>query len=161
MIRLPPLTRRQRLLSPISPFVQPPVVQHIAREDILVEDAITETPLVMVEKISRNPSNWTKICHNSFILRIVNTGYKLQFNADSILPQSVISVPSDKFQKIAIQCKISKFLAIGAIFCVPKSPTNLLSRVFCVKKANGEDRLILDLSKLNEQIVKVSFEMEG
>ena len=79
--------------------MQSPVVQHIAREDILVEDAITETPLVMARNISRYPSNWTKICHNSFILRIVNTGYKLQFNADYVLPQSVISVPADKFQK--------------------------------------------------------------
>ena len=115
----------------------------------------------MAGNISRYPSNWTKICHNSFILRIVKTGYKLQFNADYVLPQSVISVPTDKFQKIALQNQISKFLAIGAISCVPKSPTNLLSRVFCVKKANGEDRMILDLSKLNEQIVKVSFKMEG
>ena len=78
--------------------MQSPVVQHIAREDILVEDAITET-LVMAGNISRYPSNLTKICHNSFILRIVNTGYKLQFTADYVLPQSVISVPADKFHK--------------------------------------------------------------
>lgn len=36
----------------------------------------------------------------------------------------------------------------------------ILSRVFIVKKANGKNRMIIDLSKINTQIIKVTFKME-
>lgn len=59
-----------------------------------------------------------------------------------------------------IQSQIDKHLFSGAISKVNNQSDLLLSRVFLVKKSNGKDRLIIDLSLLNHQIIKISFKME-
>lgn len=110
--------------------------------------------------ITRYFNNWLKISNNSFILRIVSEGYKLQFIQNPILPNSVVSSTNNLNKKKALVNQINKYLSSGAISEVPSSPLNILSRIFTVKKSNGSDRMIIDLSQLNKQISKVSFQME-
>lgn len=44
---------------------------------------------------------------------------------------------------------------------MPLDNTKIVSRVFTVKKSNGKDRMIIDLSELNKIVNKVHFKMEG
>ena len=90
----------------------------------------------------------------------MSEGYKLQFLNNPVLPPSVSSSTTNCKYHLALATQIQKLLVSKAISKVPFSPDHLLSRVFTVKKANGDDRMILDLSKLNIQIAKVSFQME-
>jgi hypothetical protein len=111
-------------------------------------------------KIARYLKNWLDISENKFILRIVAEGYKLQFLNNPVLPPSVSSSTTNPKRHLVLANQIQKLLVSGAISKVPFSCDLVLSRIFTVKKANGDDRMILDLSKLNTQIVKVSFQME-
>ena len=56
--------------------------------------------------------------------------------------------------------QISKPLKSAAISVIPHSADQLLSRIFLVPKANGENRFVPNLSKLNTQIAKVHFKIE-
>jgi len=94
------------------------------------------------------------------VLRIVREGYKLQFVNCPQFPFSVVSRSNSVVNHSVLSTQIDSLLSSGAISKVPLSSNNLCSRIFTVKKANGKDRMILDLSLLNTQIIKVSFQME-
>ena len=59
-----------------------------------------------------------------------------------------------------IHSQIFKLLDLGAISEVPFSHDLVLSRIFNVEKSNGSDRMIIDLSNLNTEISKSTFQME-
>ena len=93
------------------------------------------------------------------MLNVIQSGYKIQLiNANVSLPH-IKSNPS-KANKSAIQQEINSLLASGAISKTFKQENDIVSRIFLVKKKNGKNRLILDLSSLNLHIVKTSFKME-
>ena len=77
------------------------------------------------------------------------------------LPNSVLSSYSCPIKCKAIQDQIDSYLSINAISKVDPHPSQLLSHIFLVKKANGKNRMIIDLSLLNLQILKISFKMEN
>ena len=104
---------------------------------------------------------WKEITTNNFVLRIVSEGYKFQFSASPALLPPVISAPKSPDQIKALQLEIVRLLDSGAISPISPSDDQFCSRVFCVKKANGKDRMIIDLSRLNRQILKVHFKMEN
>ena len=52
-------------------------------------------------------------------------------------------------------------LKSGAISKVERESNQFVLRVFNMKRANGKNRLIIDLSYLNTFVNKVSFRMEG
>lgn len=110
--------------------------------------------------IQRYYSNWLNITSNKFVLRIIREGYKLQFVHNFVLPKNVVSRPICNEKSSILQAQIDKLLISGAISIVSPDPTQVLSRVFTVKKSNGDDRMIIDLSKINTQINKVKFKME-
>lgn len=110
--------------------------------------------------ISRYLNNWLQITNDNFVLKIVSEGYKIQFINNPVFPQSIISSCSCPLKANAIQTQIDAYLSSSAISVIPPCSNILLSRIFLVKKANGKDRLIIDLSQLNLQINKVSFKME-
>ena len=111
--------------------------------------------------LSRYLSEWTKISSNNFILRIISEGYKIQFIENPCLPSQEFNSNKNRISHPAIHEQIQNFLASGAISQVQFSFDLILSRVFTVKKSNGKDRMIIDLSNLNKQISKVSFKMES
>lgn len=110
--------------------------------------------------ISRYISNWSSITNNQFILRIIREGYKIQFYNNPIFPKSVISSPVSTEKISSIQKQIDRLINFGAISAVAHDDSQILSRVFTVKKSNGDDRLIIDLSNINTQVNKVHFKME-
>lgn len=112
-------------------------------------------------QISRYINNWSNITHNKFILKIVKEGYKIQFISHPVQRSPIISNPKSLSSKTSLMEQINKNLSIGAISVVPKSNNHFVSRVFTVKKSNGDDRMIIDLSDLNEFVNKVTFKMEG
>ena len=109
--------------------------------------------------LTRYYKNWINITHDSFILNIIQTGYKIQLYSSKFDIPPVISTPS-KTNKIAILAEIDSLLCSGAVSKVSKAKDDLVSRVFLVKKKNGSNRMILDLSSLNHFVVKSSFKME-
>jgi len=72
----------------------------------------------------------------------------------------VITKPSSDKCNI-IRKLIDRNVKLGAISEVPFQSNQFVSRVFSVKKSNGDDRLIIDLSRLNNYLSKVHFSMEG
>lgn len=109
--------------------------------------------------IQRYIDNWGSITNNSFILRIVKDGYKIQFSTSPPLNSPIISNPSQLKIDI-LRTQINRHLRSGAISKIPKSNDQYVSRVFTVKKSNNDDRMIIDLSLLNTFIHKVHFRME-
>lgn len=85
----------------------------------------------------------------------------MQFVTDPVLPTSVNSTPSSQTKFNSLAQQVSNLIEKQAISKPATNSSLLLSRIFTVKKANGEDRLIIDLSKLNTQIVHVTFQMES
>lgn len=110
--------------------------------------------------IRKYVKNWHSLTDNSFILNIIHFGYKINFNNCSSFPCSVNSSVNSIQKRNDIMGQIDRLLLTGAISKVDPHPKQIYSRVFCVKKANGDNRMILDLSKLNKLIHKSSFKME-
>lgn len=149
-----------------SPFVQTPTrLDHPPEEELLLREegvvtTATNKPITQAAGISRYINNWFKITNNNFILNIVEFGYKLQFLPNPSFPQSVISHYKSHDKIVSLRQQIERHVLSGAISIVEPQPNQILSRVFTVKKSNGEDRMIIDLSLLNLQIKKISFKME-
>ena len=92
-------------------------------------------------------------------MNIIDSGYKLQFNTPPFQNSPVLTNPSPA--KLAIiQPLVSKLLDSGAISVIEPSNDQHVYRIFTVKKKNGKDRLIIDLSPLNNLIKKIHFRME-
>lgn len=111
--------------------------------------------------VSRYYDHWPSITKNSFILSIVRSGYCIQFHSPPEQFHSIISNPKCPNKRLALRQQIARNLQIGSISVVSPSNDQFLSRVFCVKKSNGEDRMIIDLSHLNSFVNKVHFKMES
>ena len=154
------MTIRTSSLLDNRPFVTagPPNLLAVV-EAVALPDP-TNAPSPVAGNISRYPENWNSISRNSFISNTINVGYKIQFVHSPRLPPSIrcSNLSSKKF--LTLNDQVQTLLRSGAISQVKYSEDLLLSRIFTVKKANGKDRMILDLSELNKQIVKVSFKME-
>ena len=106
--------------------------------------------------ITRYYENWIKITKNAFILRIVAEVYSFQCLSKPICNNPVISGPSSNEKILSLKGQISKLLNAGAISEIPKNSNQFVSRVFTVKKPNGNDRLIIDLSLLNKFILNLT-----
>ena len=111
--------------------------------------------------ISRYIDTWKCITSNNFVLSIVKDGYKIRFNSSNLLYQTIVSNPLSSARRKALQQQIHANLQSGAISQVPFSNDQYVSRVFTVKKSNGLDRMIIDLSNFNLLVPKVSFRMDS
>ena len=109
--------------------------------------------------LSRYLQNWYFVTKNSFILKIIQFGYKIQLNTSNIHIPPVVSVAS-KLKFPVISNEIKKLLDSGAISEVDFNSSDIVSRVFSVPKSSGGDRMIIDLSLLNDHVNKISFRME-
>ena len=103
-----------------------------------------------------------EITKSDFMLNIVPQGYKIQFNSAPLPNYPVISRYKSTEQRIATMSEIDSMLKSGAISIVSPDSDHYVSRVFNVKKRQIEkNRLIIDLSTLNNFVNKVHFRMEG
>ena len=121
----------------------------------------TNAEQLLSGNIRRYVEEWKKITSNNFILRIVKEGYKLQFTSAPKQSHPIISNPKSKSYNNNLRQEIEKLLASGAVSPIESSTEHFVSRVFLVKKSNGDNRLIIDLSPLNMFISKIFFRMEG
>ena len=128
------------------------------------------TPLSVTSNKSSGPCagnvqwcvvNWRKVTTSEFILSIIEQGYRIQFIATPKQNSPIISVCKSVEKCEAINSEIKCMLASGAISAVEPEFGHFVSRVFIVKKSNGKNRMIIDLSHLNDFVNKVSFRMEG
>lgn len=119
------------------------------------------SPSTSAGAISRYYDNWKKVTSNNFILRIVREGYKIQFNKIPHQKLPIISTCHSSEKHSALIEQIASNLTLGAISESDFSNDQYVSRVFTVKKSNGKNRMIIDLSDLNNCVSKVSFRMEG
>lgn len=72
----------------------------------------------------------------------------------------MISNVNCQLKQKELSSQIVNLLKTGAISKVEANPSQVCSRIFNVKKKNGKNRMILDLSIINTQINKISFKME-
>lgn len=141
-------------------FVAVAIGEKAQPEASLVVPAGLNNPPSTAGNLARYLNNWKNITSNNFILRIIREGYKLQFQNNPTFPNSAISNPSNSVQRKALKAEIRKNLISGAISKINKCSNQVVSRVFTVKKSNGTDRMIIDLSNINTQIIKIPFKME-
>ena len=113
----------------------------------------------MAGNLARYLPNWLNITSNKFILNIIQHGYKLQFSHSPPQPPPIITQPSKSKLPILISL-IDDLLLSGAISQVEPNEEQHVYRIFSVKKKNNDNRLIIDLSPLNELITKSHFRME-
>ena len=113
----------------------------------------------MAANLSRYLSEWKKYCNNSFLLNIIGSGYKIQLKWSDIFLPPIVTIPS-KLKNEIIWCEVSRLLSSGVISEVGFDDSQIVSRVFTVPKSNGGHRLVIDLSRLNKFVNRVSFRLE-
>lgn len=106
-------------------------------------------------------SEWEKLTSDQYILSIV-AGYKIEFGPDG--PPCQIRTPYpyklNDSEKQAVDAEIARLFINGVI-----EPTHerdgFVSNIFTRPKKDGNYRMILDLSKLNEHIEYLHFKMDS
>ena len=96
-----------------------------------------------------------KITNNNSLLNIISSGNRNQFPIALYQSKPIVSVTS-KLNSEIIEGQILNHLESGAILIFPYIYRVLLN----VKKSNGKDCLIINLSLLNSQISNSIFRME-
>ena len=111
--------------------------------------------------LARYYDKWSSIISNSFILNIVEFGFKIQLNIsyNQLNLPNIISIPS-KLKRNALAGEIKSNLESGFISIIDINGDFIASRVFTVPKNSGGHRLIIDLTRINNFINKVKFRME-
>ena len=133
--------------NPVTPRVSPPPPSH--------SDSLTTS----AGNLGRYAFNWSFVTNNSFILNIINSGYKIQLSHSNLFIPPVLSKPS-KLKLPIVKFELEKLINSGAVSkCLP-SAFDVVSRIFTVPKSTGGHRLIIDLSILNLHVHKVPFKME-
>ena len=112
-----------------------------------------------MDTLARYFDSWCKITKDSFVLNIVKNGYKIQTLNSVLSIKNYVSNPSLS-KRDSLNEEINSLLEPDFISKVEHYPDHTVSRVFLVPKKDGGNRLILDLSALNNHINKVSFKME-
>ena len=103
---------------------------------------------------------WQQVTTNSFVLKVIEFGYRLQFF--KLPPLKIIN--SGNFSSSRIS-SVSKELSIlyskTAIVSTTPSPDQFVSPIFDVPKKNSDKRrVILNLKFLNNYIIKSTFKLE-
>ncbi len=108
--------------------------------------------------------NWECIGADPWVIQTIASGYKWEFIEEPPLTSSpnVISVASSWKKEIGMDQQIQKLLQMNAVEVVTREETpGFYNRFFVVpKKETDQWRAILDLSQLNQYIVKEKFKME-
>lgn len=103
-------------------------------------------------------NEWCSITSDKFIIDIV-TGYKIPFHAEPVQEREPINHSFSKYEVEKIDHAISLLLESGAIVKSHESG-QFISNVFPVPKADGTDRLVINLKELNTFIDCPHFKME-
>ena len=111
-------------------------------------------------KISQFYHNWTSLTKDKFILDIVKAGYKIEFKTEPCEGCNQRPLYFNEKEQGIISELITKFEQKGVIKESKHETGEILSHIFIRPKQDGSYRLILNLSKLNEHMEKITFKME-
>ena len=111
-------------------------------------------------KISLFYHKWLELTKDKFILDIVKQGYEIEFLSEPCEQCNRIPIKFNLTEKDIISKLLSKFEEKGVIVKSQHELGEILSHVFIRPKSDGTHRLILNLSRLNEHVDKITFKME-
>ena len=111
-------------------------------------------------KISRFFQNWTNLTQDQFILNIVKEGYDIEFESEPCALCNRKPINFNTKEQLIISELLKKFEDKGIIVESEHEPGEILSNIFIRPKQDGKYRLILNLSRLNEHVDKITFKME-
>ena len=106
---------------------------------------------------------WSSLGNSRLITNIVKSGYHLPFRSMPPLSKVplITSGYSDPEKRSALRAEILKLVQKGAIEPVrDQSSPGYYSRLFLVRKSNGDWRPVIDLSSLNKHLDIQHFRME-
>ena len=92
-----------------------------------------------------------------YILNIVRNGYKIEFLTE---PCDRTPINFNSKEQEIITSLLKKFEDKGNIVKSIHETGEILSHIFIRPKPDGSYRLILNLSRLNEHVDKITFKME-
>ena len=107
-------------------------------------------------------STWEKLTSDASILEAIS-GYRLEFEQGLHPVQHGKPFPHrlDEEEKVAVDEEITKLLDKEVIAPSEHEAGQFLSNIFTREKKDGGHRMILDLSNLNEYVVKRHFKMDS
>ena len=111
-------------------------------------------------RLAQYAREWESMTSDKHILSIVREGLQIEF--ESMPVQEVIPKPY-KFQKERwekIDSKIKQYIGKNIVEEVQHEEGDFISNIFSVEKPDGDIRVILDLTELNEFVKDRHFKME-
>ena len=142
-----------------GPTTKDQILEKVPAQEPSSPNSSSTLTLSTAGNLSRYFSKWEQITSDKFVIPIIKNGYKFQFlKRPKLFDHKTHTLSPEKFY--LIKSEIGKLQNCGAISKVHPFPDHYVSRVFIRKKANGQDRMIIDLKTLNKYIVKVHFRME-
>lgn len=111
-------------------------------------------------KISKFFHNWTKLTKDKFILSVIKEGYEIEFESEPCINCNRKPINFNIKEQNIISELLKKFEDKGVIVESQHEQGEILSNIFIRPKQDGTYRLILNLSRLNEHVDKITFKME-
>ena len=93
-------------------------------------------------------------------MNIIKNGYEIEFESEPCEQCNRIPIKFNLTEEAIIDKLLNKFESKGVIVKSKHEPGEILSHVFIRPKSDGTHRLILNLSRLNEHVDKITFKME-
>ena len=153
-LKLPPLhlltvrTTRRSVVRPSS---------HLPRNTNNIFDWLAyPSPVITDIRLQPYYRNWSVITNDSWVLKIVSSGYRLEFTEYPPLGRVQYTASNSILEE-----EVHSLLQKGAIQAVPTAdmPNGFYSRYFAVTKKDGGMRPILDLRDLNTYLLPRRFRM--
>lgn len=104
--------------------------------------------------------NWKSLTSDRFILNIVRYGYQIEFITEPCEECNRLPINFNSKEQEIISNLLSKFENKGIIVETEHEAGEIVSHIFIRPKPDGTYRLILNLSRLNEHVDKITFKME-
>lgn len=103
--------------------------------------------------------NWREITNDKYILGIVS-GLSIPFKSEPVQNFNSKEISFNSAEARSVSAEICRLLDCNAISKVEPCDGQFLSSIFCVPKANGNHRLIINLKGLNEFVKCPHYKME-
>ena len=116
--------------------------------------------LTLVGRLTLFLDFWKTLTRDPFILSTVR-GFKIPFDFKPIKSQRVDQIKCSLKDKLAIGNEIKSYLEKGIISKTNHCTGEYISQIFPRDKKSGGIRIILNLSKLNENVKYEHFKMES
>ena len=111
-------------------------------------------------KISLFYHKWLELTKDRFILDIVKQGYEIEFESEPCEHCNRMPIRFNLKEHDIINKLLLKFEDKGIIVKSKHESGEILSHIFIRPKSDGSHRLILNLSRLNDHVDKITFKME-